>query len=79
MPAHKDPYAPYAVKAFLLENFRDNTVMRYRLTSLIDGIRAAEFERGFSRGMETAKRNMKARAKGSPITEDIVLLKSAEQ
>lgn len=61
MPVHKNPYSPYAVKAFLLENFRTNPVMRSRLTNLIDGIRAEEFERGYNRGMETAKRNMKAR------------------
>lgn len=63
MPVHKNPYSPYAVKAFLLENFCGNPVMWSRLTNLIDGIRAEEFERGYNRGMETAKRNMKARAK----------------
>lgn len=76
---HKDPYSPSAAAAFLRENFQHNQVMRARLTNLIDGIRAAEFERGYNRGVETAKRNMRARAKGSPITEDIILLKSAEQ
>ncbi len=58
-----DPYAPYAVKAFLLENFRDNPVMWARLTNLIDGIREAEFERGRTSGIKEAKRNMKERAK----------------
>lgn len=48
-------YSKNRVYEFLLREFAKDQAMRWRLTNLIDGIRQAEFERGYRAALNAKK------------------------
>lgn len=56
-PKPTDHYSKRNAERFLAENFAANQVMRWRLTGLIDGIREAEYRRGYRQAVSDFKNN----------------------
>lgn len=63
MPQQANPYSEHNVAKFLRKNLRDNTVLRYQLLNLFDGVREQSYQQGYAK----AKREQKE------IVEDIIL------
>jgi len=66
-PKPTDHYSPRNVEKFLRENFVGNQTMRYRLTSIIAGVREQAYQQGRADAMNG--RNILKNV----ITEDVVM------
>ncbi len=56
-PKSTDHYSARNVERFLAENFAANQVVRWRLTNLIEGVREAEYRRGYRQAVSDYKNN----------------------
>ena len=55
MSKTKNPYAPYAIREFIVQNFGNNQVLRAQITNLFDGVREQAYNEGFAAGQTQTK------------------------